>query len=100
MHVHNRTRCPGIAFVNWISVGINLKRTIEVCPLLDRAFAVVLKHPAPEDSLTFVVGALEFEPGIVSVHCTAWEKVADLFRADHDVNSHRIAKADRRLNAV
>src|SRR5215475_6084789 len=62
-----------------------------MCTLLHRAVSKVFHHPAPEDGLTFVVGSLQFEPGIIGIDCAAGEKVANLFCAYHNIHTHAIA---------
>src|SRR4029077_20036781 len=49
MDVNNGACRPRISFVNRIAVPVDLQRTVEVRPGLDRAFAVVLDLPAPEN---------------------------------------------------
>ena len=61
--------------------------------------AVVFNFAAPEDGLAFVVGALQFEPGVVGIDSAAGEKVSNLFCADYDIDADGIAAAQRRLNA-
>jgi len=66
-----------------------------VSAFFDRTLAVALDHAAPENCLTSVVRALQFEPRIVSVDRAAGEKVADLFSADDDIYAHCIAPPQR-----
>src|SRR5258708_10779724 len=58
---------PSIALVDGIAVSVNLERPIEVRALLNRAFASVFNHAAPEDSLVFIIGGLQLEPNVQSV---------------------------------
>ena len=98
--VNDGTRGPGIAFVDGIPVLVNLKRAIEVGAGFDRAFAVVLDHAAPENCLSFVVGGLELEPGVVGVHGATREKMADLLCAHYNINTHGVPAAKHRLHAI
>ena len=99
-HIHHRTRGPGIAFVNRIAVSIDLQRPVEVCALFHRTFAVVFYHPAPEDGLALVVRAFEFEPCVVGIDRATGEEMADLFGANHHVDPHIVAAAQRGLQTV
>src|SRR5438445_10798348 len=83
-----------------MSVAVDLEGAVEMGTLLYRALATVFNHPAPENGLTFVVRSLQFEPRVVSVDGAAGKEVADLFRANHDVNTHGVATPHDRLHAV
>ena len=61
--------------------------------LLHRTVTVVFDHAAPEDGLSLVVGALEFEPGVVGIDGASGEKVSDFFRADDYVHAPGVAAA-------
>ena len=61
---------------------------------------VVFDHAAPEDGLSLVVGALEFEPGVVGIDGASGEKVSDFFRADDYVHANGVAAAQGRLHAI
>src|SRR6266851_8102419 len=80
MDVDNRPRGPGVSFVDGIAVPINLQRTIEVRPRLDRTFAAVLHLSAPENCLAFLIRGLKLKPDIEGVHRSAGEEVPDLAR--------------------
>src|SRR5258707_12336183 len=58
MYVNNRACRPGVPLVDGIAVPIDLQRTIEVRPGLDRAFAIILDLAAPENHLAFFICGL------------------------------------------
>ncbi len=99
-HIHHRARGPGIAFVDGIAVSIDLQRAVEVSAFLDRTVAVVFDHAAPENRLAFVVGALQFEPGVVGVDSAAGKKVSDFLRAHDHVDAHGVASTHGGLHTV
>src|SRR2546421_9842731 len=61
MDVNNGASRPSVSFVDGIAVPINLQRTIEVRPGLDRAFTIVLHHPAPENRLASFIRGLQLK---------------------------------------
>ena len=99
-HIHDRARRPRVALVDRIAVRIDLQRPVEVRSLLYRTLAVILDHAAPENGLAFVVGALQFEPGIVGIDGPTGEKVSDLLGAHHHIHANRVAAAQGRLHAI
>ena len=100
MDVNNRACRPGVSFVDGISVPIDLQRTIEVRARLDRAFAVVLHLPAPENCLAFFISGLQLKPNVESVNRAAGEEVPDLARAHNDIHAGVIAAAHCRIGAI
>src|SRR5713101_4319124 len=100
MDVDNRPRGPGVSFVDGIPVPIDLQRTIEVRPRLDRTFAIVLHFPAPENRLAFFICGLQFKPNIESVNCAAGEEVPNFAGAYNDIHASVIAPAHRRIGAI
>src|SRR5262249_14865100 len=78
--VHDRATGPGVALVNWISMGIHLQGTIKMRALLHWAFSTVFHPAAPEHNAAFVVGGFQFQPCIVGVNRASGEEVAHLAR--------------------
>ena len=99
-HVHDGARGPGVALVDRIAVRIDLERAIKVRALIDRAFAVVLHHAAPENRAAFVVVAFQFEPAIEGIDRAAGEEMADALGAHHNIDANCVAAADGGLHAV
>ena len=91
---------PGVAFIDRIAVGIDLQRAVEVRAFFNRATTVVFDHATPEDGLALVVSTLQFKPGVVGIDGAAREEVADFFRSDHNVNSHRVSTTQGWLNTI
>src|SRR5207245_1216644 len=100
MHIDNSARCPGVALVDRISVGVHLERTIEVRALFNRTFAFLLNHPTPKDGLTLIICSLQFEPGVIGIDRAAGEEVADFLCTNHHVTPYGIAAAKRWLNTI
>ena len=65
--------------------------------LLHRAFAVIFHHAAPEHGLSLVIGALQFQPGVIGVYRAAGEKVSDLFSTDDYIHTQGIATTNHCL---
>ena len=99
-HIHHSPRRPSVTLVDGVAVRVDLQRAVEVCTFFDRTLAVALNHAAPEDGLAFVVGAFQFEPGVVGVDSAAGEKVSNFLRAHDYVHAHGVAAAQRRLHVV
>src|SRR5438270_3640754 len=76
--VYNCASGPCIPLVDGIAVRIDLQGAVEMSSLFHGAVSVVFDHAAPEDGLAIVIGALEFEPGVVGVDRPAGEKVSYL----------------------
>src|SRR5712692_8470740 len=100
MDVNHRASGPRISLVDGIPVPIDLQRTIEVRPRLDRTFAIVLHFPAPENRLAFFICGLQFKPNIESVNCAAGEEVPNFAGAYNDIHASVIAPAHRRIGAI
>jgi len=81
-------------------VSVNLKGTIEVRAFFYWALAIIVDFAAPENSLAFVVGTLQFQPSVICIDRTAGEKVSDFLGAHNDIDSNCIAAAKWRLHAV
>src|SRR5215831_21406888 len=62
MYEHGGPAGPRIAFVDDVSVRVNLLRAIEMRPRFDRAFAAVFYFSAPVEDLPLIVGGLQLEP--------------------------------------
>jgi hypothetical protein len=99
-NIDDRARGPCIALVDGIAVRIDLQRTIEVGAFFDGTLATVFDHARPENGLASVVGAFEFQPGIVGIDRAAGKEVADFLGAYDDVHANRIAPAQRRLHFI
>ena len=78
---------------------VELQRAIEVRAGIDRAVAVVRSLAAPENDVAVIIARLEFHPAIESVHGAARKEVADLARADHHLDAHRVAAAHAGLHS-
>src|SRR5260370_9033710 len=89
--VYHSPARPGIALVNGIPMGIHLERTIKMGTLLHWTFAVVFHSAAPEQNSVFVVGGLQFQPGIVCVDSASGEEVTHFSRAHDDFHQDRVA---------
>src|SRR5258708_3607780 len=100
MHVDDGACGPGVSLVDGIPVPIDLQRTIEVRPRLDRTFAIVLHFPAPENRLAFFICGLQFKPNIKSVNRAAGEEVPNFAGAYNDVHASFIAPTNRRIGAI
>ena len=100
MDVNNRPSRPGVSFVDGIAMPVNLQRTIEVRPGLDRSLAIVLHFPAPENHLAFFIRGLQLQPDIESVNRATREEVPNLAGAHDDIHASVIAAAQGRAGAI
>src|SRR5690242_9336388 len=100
MNVNDRASGPGVSLVDGIAVAIDLQRTIEMRSSLDGAFAVVLDFAAPENSLTFIVSGLQFEPDIEGVHRAAGEEMAGLANTHDNLGAGVVTAANGRIGAI
>src|SRR5438552_8934303 len=79
---------------------IHLQRAIKMRSLLYWTFPIILDHTTPESGLVFILSALQFEPGVVSIDSPAGKEVPDLLRANHDIHAHCVATPNHRLHTV
>src|SRR6266705_2112465 len=79
---------------------IHLQRAIKMRSLLYWTFPIILDHTTPENGLAFIISALQFEPGVVSIDSPAGKEVPDLLGANHDIHAHCVATPNYRLHAV
>ena len=100
MDVNNRPSRPSVSFVDGIAMPVNLQRTIEVRPGLDRSLAIVLHFPAPENHLALFIRGLQLKPDIESVHRATREEVPNLAGAHDDIHASVIAAAHGRVGAI
>src|SRR5579872_2047148 len=100
MHINHRSRGPRISLVDAVAARIYLQRAVEMRALLHRAFAVVFDASAPEYGLAFVVGSLQFEPGIVGINRATRKEMPDFLGSNHHIHPNRISSTDGWLYAV
>src|SRR6185437_6930742 len=100
MCIDSSARRPCIPTGDGVPVLVDQQRAIEMRAGIDRPVPIVPDAAAPENDAPLIIGGLEREPAIECIHGTAREEVAELHRAQYDVNTYRVAGANRRIHAV
>src|SRR5438445_607080 len=100
MHVNCGAIRPGISLVDRISVRIDEQRLIKMRPFFDGPFAVVLDLAAPEKRLPLFIKSLQLKPYVEGIDSSTGEKVADLARANDNIDADVIAPTHRSIHAA
>src|SRR3954470_15115196 len=67
---------------------------------IDRAFPFVFHSSAPENHAPAIVGRLQLEPDIKSVDGAAGKEMANLARADDNVDTISLSRTNGRIHAI
>src|SRR5205823_3232259 len=99
-HVSHRACRPCIALVDRIAMLVELQAAIKMRARVDRPFPPVRDGTAVQEYAPFVIDGLQLDPDVERVNSPAREKVADLPRADDDVDAERFATSHGYRNLV
>src|SRR5207249_10371058 len=86
-HIGKRTCSPRVTFVDRVSMGIDLQRTIEVGAFFNGPLTVVLNHSVPKDDSSVIVDSLEIKPDIEGVDCSSRKVMPDLSSTNNDIET-------------